>query len=254
MPNHDWDSGGWDDEPWDENQWEAFLRENDKRADRYMELLHDFLQHHPRPDSNDSDAFEAWTGELRIFIEDKGWTRDDIVLPFLWLDGVDDLDEEIPDMLDFDVPEENESFLGGGSIPPDPFADSFELDSFRQLSIYQQASTLTGNVMDWADALPGEVKDSTLVQFCSNVMQIPAKIAKGHALGYERETIGGNIACVKRALASANAALTLLQQLREEVYVEAAVYRELYEATYEMRNALGIYVQELRAQFNLGID
>jgi hypothetical protein len=31
-------------------------------------------------------------------------------------------------------------------------------------------------------------------------------------------------------------------------------YLSLYEKTYEVRNQVGIYIQELRDRFNLGID
>jgi hypothetical protein len=85
-------------------------------------------------------------------------------------------------------------------------------------------------------------------------MQVPAKVAEGHAIGYERDMLGGNIACVKRALAAANSALQRLYQLKHEPYMARDTYRALYEDTYELRNALGLYVQDLRDRFNLGID
>lgn len=246
MADYDWDS----DEPWDENQWEAFLRENDRRMDRYMELLHDFLHAHPRPERDDPERLAAWKDDLRAFIDKKGWTRDDLALPFIWLDDADDVDEH--PLLGFDDISGDDAFFDEGLFGEDE--DDFMLDSLERLPIYQQAFALTGRVMDWSDEVPGGVKDSTLVQFCANVMQIPAKVAEGHAIGYERDMLGGNIACVKRALASANAALTLLKQLKPEPYMTASTYRALYEETYELRNALGLYVQELRERFNLGID
>ncbi len=242
MAEFDWEN----DEPWDEEQWEAFLRENDKRVDRYMELLHDFLRHHPRPPHDEPARLEAWKNDLRAFIEQKGWTRDDLALPFLWLDDADDLEDN--PLLQYD-----DAFDEDDLFDEDEEA-AFTLDSLERLPIYQRAFALTGRIMDWADEVPGGDKDSTLVQFCSNVMQIPAKVAEGHGIGYERDMLGGNIACVKRALAAANAALTLLRQLKDAPYMTPRTYRELYEETYELRNALGVYVQELRARFDLGID
>jgi len=247
MAEYDWDS----DEPWDENQWEAFLRENDKRVDRYMELLHDFLQTHPRPTRDEPERLATWKDDLRAFIDEKGWTRDDLALPFIWLEDADDADEN--PLFRFDDTFDEDAFFDDGLFDED-FDDDFSLDSLERLPIYQEAFALTSRVMDWSDEVPGGVKGSTLVQFCANVMQIPAKVAEGHAIGYERDMLGGNIACVKRALAAANAALGLLRQLKHEPYMTPATYRVLYEDTYELRNALGIYVQELRARFNLGID
>ena len=43
------------DDAWDEEQWEAFLRDNDRRVDRYLELFQGFLQEHPRPPEDDHD-------------------------------------------------------------------------------------------------------------------------------------------------------------------------------------------------------
>jgi four helix bundle protein len=247
MADYDWSS----DEPWDENQWEAFLRENDKRVDRYMELLHDFLQAHPRPGRGDPDRLALWKDDLRAFIERKGWSRDDLALPFIWLEESDDLEENPLFRLD-DTLDEDAFF--DEDLLAESEDDMFSLDSLERLPIYQQAFDLTSRVMDWSDDVPGGVKDSTLVQFCASIMQIPAKVAEGHAIGYERDMLGGNIACVKRALGAANAALTLLRQLKREPYLPTSTYRKLYEETYELRNALGLYVQELRERFNLGID
>lgn len=246
MADYDWDS----DEPWDEDQWEAFLRENDKRIDRYMELLHDFLTRHPRPTRDDPERLARWKNDLRRFIDEKGWTRDDLALPFLWLDddedpSADDAWGEIDEAL-------HEAHLADSYSADEPGDAS--LDNLEHLPIYQQAFALTRRVMDWSDGVPGGVKDSTLVQFCANVMQVPAKVAEGHAIGYERDMLGGNIACVKRALTAANAALQRLHQLKREPYMAPDTYRALYEETYELRNALGIYVQDLRDRFNLGID
>ena len=237
------------DEPWGEEQWEAFLHANDRRVARYMELLHGFLRSNPRPDAADAEALAIWKRDLRGFIDRKGWTRDDLALPFLWLeDQGSDLDEALPSF--FEPPDDADDLpasaahLGAGSA----------FGSVRHLAVYRQATALTATIMTWADDVPGNEKDSTFVQFCSNIMEIPAQVAKGHALGFEQDTIGGNIACVKRALQAANAALSLLRQLRDEVQIPAATYQALYEETYEMRNALGIYVQDLRTRFNLGID
>lgn len=225
---------------WDENQWEQFLRENDRRMDRYMELMDRFMDEYPRP--TDPNALDAWKAELRAFIARKGWTRDDIILPFLWLE-----DEDEP------LNEEEQAWIEEMNAAVDDEHVEDGLD-FQHLPIYQKAYTFAGDVLDWTDHLTGDVKDSTLVQFCNHVMQVPASIAKGHAFGYERDTIGGNIACAKRGLAEANAGLDLLRVMKRAPYMDARTYRRLYEQAFEVRNALGLYIQELRERFELGID
>ena len=250
----------WNDERWDEDKWEQYLRENDRRVDRCMELMDDFLRRHPRPDDRDAEALARWKTQLRAYVDDRGWTPDDLALPFLLLgdenEGDDPLFDEPP--LSDDV-FEGDGFFGDGLFLDDAESGSdaaFEehFDSFRQLPVYQQGMALAGTVIEWSHALPAGVKDGALVQFCSLIMQVPAKVAKGHALGFEQDMIGGNIACVKRSLGVANEALDLLGRIKARPYLDDEVYRQLYEDLYEMRNALGLYVQELRARFDLGID
>ncbi len=233
-----------DDEAWDEERWEAFLRDNDKLADRYMDLVFRFMRKYPHPGFDDAEALDAWKEALRLFLKEKGWRRDDISLPFLWLDEehAEDLAEADPWALEGD-----EGLFEGEDVE-----DDFE--ELEQLAVYRDAFALSHEVLDWAEALAGAVKDSTLVQFCSHVNQIAANIARGHGIGRERDALGGNIACAKRGLADANAALLLLRQMKRAPYMDAATYRRLYERAFEIRNQVGLYVQDLREQFDLGID
>ena len=84
--------------------------------------------------------------------------------------------------------------------------------------------------------------------------QAPAHLARGYGIGHERDTLGGNIACAKRGLADANAALALLARMKSAPYMNASTYRRLYEQAYEVRNAIALYVLDLRERFDLGID
>ncbi|MDZ4698536.1 MAG: hypothetical protein SH809_02415 [Rhodothermales bacterium] len=132
--------------------------------------------------------------------------------------------------------------------------DAPTLDDLLALPVYQHAYKLANRVLAWSDGIPGDQKDSTFVHFCANTLQIPANIARGHGLGMDRDHIGGYIACTKRALQCANAALELLPGLRSAPYMATPAYNVLYERVFELRNEVGLYVQELRGRFELGID
>lgn len=199
----------YDGEAWDEERWEAFLRDNDQRVDRYVDLFFHFFSDLPAPDPEEPP-------------------------PAAKRNPPDDLGDPLGDELFFDE--------------EDP------ADDFRALPIYQQAFRLGTDVLDWANGLAGHVKDSTLVHFCAHAMQIAANIARGHGIGRDRDGLGGNIACAKRGLHDANAALDLLHQMKSAAYMDAPTYRRLYEETFETRNAVGLYIQDLRARFDLGID
>lgn len=222
------------DEIWDEDRWEAFLRASDERIRRYMDLLFGYLADHPPPDASDAGARRAWEVRLRRYLREKGFDQD----PTQGQLFDEDLDD---DQLAADV--------DGTDTDEAPHRSSV-----RDLPVYRAAFDLASQVLEWTNALPGAVKDSALVHFCSSLTQVPANIAKGHGIGYERDMIGGNIACAKRGLAAANSALDQLRELKTASYMEPERYQHLYEQIYELRNELGLYVQELRARFNLGVD
>jgi hypothetical protein len=226
------------DEIWDEHRWEAFLHEHDRQLDRFMNDLYNFMRLQPPPSERDHVAYRLWKDNLGAFLHAKGWKH----LGFLSADGEGEHTDGTDDAL---------SVLGG-VLPPDEAPE--DLEEVHEPPVYRSALLLGGDVLGWANSLPGYVKDSTLVQFCSNVMEIASNVAKGHDMGYEQEMIGGNIACVKRALNAANAALEGLHEMRTSLYMGSQLYAKLYEQTYEVRNGLALYILDLRERFNLGVD
>ncbi len=235
-----------DNENWDEERWEAFLRDHDKQVDRYMELMFRFMRKHPQPDPEETEAFASWKAALRAWLRDKGWRHGDVMLPFFWF-GEEQAEEEHDDNEAF-------SFIDG----PTPFDDDADaedtFEALERLPVYQRACDFSAEVLDWAHALSSDVKDNRLIHFCSHVAQAPAHLARGFGIGHERDTLGGNIACAKRGLADANAALALLARMKSAAYMDAPTYRRLYEQAYEVRNAIALYVLDLRERFDLGID
>ena len=227
------------DDIWDEERWESFLKKDDERVSRYMNILNQFLDENPPPKSEDRDVQLAWREAFRAYLIQYGWQSDDVERAFFRSESSEDNIEEesIGDTLEF-IEAHTENVYEELSYVP----------------VYLDALSLTHNTLDWSDRLPGAIKDSTLVQFCASVMQITANIAKGHGMGLERDMIGGNIACLKRAIKSANIALDLLPEMKDQAYMDPARYPGLYEDVYELRNSLGIYIQELRDRFIRGVD
>ncbi|MCC5932993.1 MAG: hypothetical protein JJU35_02030 [Balneolales bacterium] len=87
--------------------------------------------------------------------------------------------------------------------------------------------------------------------FMADVLQISAKIAAGYTLGFFDDMLGGNIAFCKKALHAANRALNNLRFIKERNLVFGEIeYRQLHCDLFEIRNDLGIYIQELRDLFD----
>ncbi|HET6568669.1 MAG TPA: hypothetical protein VFG50_11945 [Rhodothermales bacterium] len=223
------------DEIWDEYQWEAFLTEHDRRFDRFMADLYAFMRLQPPPRTRDRAAYRLWKENLRSYLIAKGWKH---------LGFSSEGDGALPEH-DVSLP------LDEGVLGEDLLEES---DEVYEPPAYRRALRLGREVLGWANSLPPSLKDSTLVQFCSSVIEIASNISKGHLIGYERETIGGNIACVKRGLHAANTALECLHEMKKATFMRSEVYANLYEQTYELRNSLALYVLDLRERSSLGID
>jgi len=227
------------DEPWDEHEWEDFLRENDRRVDRFMALLAAFMNRYPPPPEEASPEEEAaWNAHLAAYIRRRtGYEGSVDDLP-VWEQEADDAEPE-------DV--EGEGWKTGLTAFP-------EQQPVEELPVYQSARALATTVLCWSEPIPADAKDGDFVQFCSNALQIAAKVSGGHAVGYERDMLGGNIAYVKRGLIAANEALDALRTLREAPYMREKDYLRLYEATFEVRNAVALHVLRLRERFERGTD
>lgn len=225
--------GAWEDELWDEARWEAYLRVQQSRMHRLLEDYFTFLRQHPYPERRTLEAVKRWRMQLQAFLRAQGWDEEAI-------QHVAQLKDALFPGMPSEEKEEDEPIV----LP----------ESAAYHALHAQATTLGEHILSWAYVLPGYVKDSTLVHFCAQVLQIPRHLAQGHLLGYERETLGGNIVCTRDALAAANTALELLAEMREAPYMQATLYFAFYEALYELRNALALHVVRLRARFELGID
>ena len=227
------------DEVWDEHDWEDFLRENDRRVDHFMALLADFMQRYPPPpEGAPPEEEEAWKARLGAYIRRRTGFEG----------SVDDLpvwEQETGDTEPEDA--EGEGWKAGLTAFP-------EHQPVDDLPVYQAARALATTVLTWSEPIPADAKDGDFVQFCSNAYQIAAHVSGGHAVGYERDMLGGNIAYAKRGLAAANAALDALHSLRNAPHMRAGDYRRLYEATYEVRNAVALHVLRLRERFERGTD
>lgn len=217
-------------EIWDEHRWEEFFREADRRTELYVRLREAYVRAHPPPpDDAPAAEHEAWRRALEEHLAAQmGWSLDEHPL----------------------APEEDDPDDAAGEAWKRGLVDHFpERQDVTELPLWQAADAFGQAVLAWSDTVPARYKDLALVETCANALQVAAKLAAAHAMGYEPEVLGGNIAQAKRALAAANRALAALQALREAPFVGPRDYRRLYEQGFELRNAIGLHVQALRERF-----
>ena len=214
-----------DDEPeiWDEFQWEEFMREADKRTEKYSQLFEKYLDH---PDRDN------------IIAKEMGWDH--------LLDESED-DDKWDEFFDVDIIEDGEEWKELTGYEPTEF------DSFEKLPVHRLAYQYTIDSIDLIENRFENENDESLQAFARSVIIPPAKIAGGFGMGFELESLGGNIANCKRGLNAANRMLTALQGLRDKKILDEKTFQDFYSRGKEVRDELGIYIVELRERFRRGI-
>lgn len=249
---------------WDEHQWEAHLNEIEKKS----EQLRKFIA--PDPSGNiprwitllqeNKDELEAVDAfiEEELQIEEAYFPEEDDE------DWDDELEDDIDDFF-FDEFEEEEDF----SID-EPYDDFDEGEEWKELSedfvmsdygsidtldIYNEARELAAYVLQWSEGIHPKYLSPQFNDFVANILKIGAKLAGGYSFGFEQDFLGGNIVYTKKALACANNSLHLLQDyMKKTPFMDRDQYAKLHEVLFELRNDIGIYVQELREQFKRGFE
>jgi hypothetical protein len=251
---------GFDDELWDEFQWEAHLDEVEKKSDQ----LRRFISSDPKGNIprwltlleesiSEDDAFEAYVEEELLLDEayfpeeDDDWEDeddfDDEDFLFGEADEFSDLSDEIDD---FDAGEEWKSLS-------QEFADS-DYGSLENLFIFSRAKDLAVDVLKWAEQVPVKSQSKQFQEYVGEALKIGAKLAGGYSFGFEADYLGANIAYTKKALKCANICLSILPGLKNKEHFTPEQYQDFHSRFFELRNDIGVYVQELRDRFNFRID
>lgn len=212
---------------WDEFQWEEFMKEADKRTDLYMSLLEEYGD---LPDADD------------IIARKMGWN--DLA------DSNEELSEMMHEWTDFlnDEMEECEEWKKGTSF------ENMQTFDFEQLPAYRKAFGFSLNVIHLSRSELQDIQDPSLDILLQNVTLPAAKIAGGFGMGFEVESIGGNIANCKRGLIAANRVLSAIFDLHEKGFINDGTYLLLQEQAKEVRDELAIWIVELRERFRRGIS
>lgn len=98
----------------------------------------------------------------------------------------------------------------------------------------------------------GKHQITEIDDFVEETLKIGAKLAGGYSFGFDHEYMGANIAYTKRSLYYANCGLNRLAQLKEKDLFKKSEYLAFHERFHELRNDIGVYVQELRDRFHHG--
>lgn len=256
---------------WDEHRWESHLNDIEQRSEqlrrfittdpnrslpRWMSLMED----HDSPDAVDTFIEEELLLDEAYFPDDdEEWDDED--------DDIDDDDVFFQDDAGFDGA--SDGFFAD-SEEDDGAEDDFDhgeewkmlsedytlsdYGSLENLEVYQRSRLLTIGILDWADSLDESALAQPVHDLVETCLRVTAKLAGGFSCGFDHDYLGGNIAYTKKALEAANAALVLLQSLKPAGLLTPSAYATLHGELFEVRNDIGVYVQQLRERFRFGVE
>lgn len=214
------------DEPdnvWDEYDWERFLQQQDRKTEKYMELLERYI------DDPNRD---------QIIAREMGWThlldkdgRD-------WAESVDSLfDEEFAETDEDGCEEETSEGEEGFEVHP-LYQASFALTVWID-QLFEETGDLQG--------LPAAVKLSTHAAIAS------AKLAAALS-DDDVDEIGMTIAYLKRALKATMTGIEAAMQLRKEGALDTERFGTLNQRLFHIRDGIIQLMGEYRTEWRRRYD
>ena len=213
------------DEPdkiWDEYDWERFLQQQDRKTEKYMELLERYI------DDPNRD---------QIIAREMGWNHLLDKDGREWAENVDSLFEDQEELLAAEEEaanddEENEEAEDGFEVHP----------------LYQASFALTV----WIDQLFEEIRDlqndPAAVKLSTNVAIASAKLAAALS-DDDVDEIGMTIAYLKRALKAVMIAIDAAMQLRKDASIDSERFGTLNQRLFQIRDGIIQLMGEFRIEW-----
>jgi hypothetical protein len=212
--------GNHDDQPervWDEYQWERFLQQQDRKTERYMELLEKYMDH---PDRD------------QIIAREMGWSH---LLDGAEDDWLEEADAQLASELGLDGPEEEGD-------------EEASLGDFEMHPLYQASFALTV----WIDQLFDELGDlqnhPAAVKLATQSAIASAKLAAALS-DDDIDEIGMTIAYLKRALKAITNAMEAAVALRSEISLTKERFAVLNNRLFQIRDGIITLMGEYRTEW-----
>lgn len=235
--------GNNDHDTWDEHAWEQHIKSFEEQSNR----LRNFFEHIWGTEgpawkrlfdeyNNEGDIVDAFIEEELLFEESYFPDDDDFDL-----DDEEDLDDELFEMDD----EDEETWYIEET-------ESMTEEDEGELVLYERAKDIAVDLLKWHRRQPIERQDKKSVMLVTRAMQAAAKVAVGFSFGFDSESIGGNIVYCRKALQLCNEVLGNLYDFYHAGRMKKKTYIFIQEQLQDLRNDLGMYVQDLREEFRGG--
>ena len=211
------------DKVWDEYDWERFLQQQDRKTEKYMELLERFID-----DPNRDQIIAREMGWYHLL--DKDGEK--------WVENVDSLFDE-----EFEADMEDDEAT----------AENGDEDGYEVHPLYQASFALT----IWIDQLFEELGDAqnkpAAVKLSTHSAVASAKLAAALS-DDDVDEIGMTIAYLKRALKAVMTALEAAVQLRKEVRLGEEKFATLNQRLFQIRDGIILLMGEYRSEWRRRYD
>jgi len=185
------DKDYYEDDDWDEEDWERFLQKADVRTAKYMELF-ETLHNHPDCDN--------------LIAKEMGWTH-----KYEECDYKNKSCSNCGERNECHIYEIDQIF--DNSIEYNETIEN-DVEDVKNISAYKKSYELYIKLSKYFKNRKGMDTDEDVLEAISASSMIPAKIAGGHGMGYEKDTLCGNIANCKRSLKNAKICVYSLEIVR----------------------------------------
>src|SRR6266576_6002584 len=206
---------------WDEYDWERFLREQDQKTEKYMQLLEKYLDDPQRDE---------------IIAREMGWTQ---------LLDAKDWSAEVDALLDEGVTDDEEAVNTNRSA-----------EVFEEHDLYRAAFALTIWIDQLFDQNASLQNEPAAVKLATHAALASAKLAAALS-GDNLDEIGMTIAYLKRALKAITISMDAAAQLRKQSkLITRSQYSVLQQRLFQVRDGIitlmGEYRGEWRRRFGSG--
>ena len=263
MADHHFESGGSEERVWDEYDWERFLQQQDRKTEKYMELLEKYLN-----DPNRDQLIAREMGWHHLLDENgKDWTAD---LDVLFTPnqsakdgngGEEDTDkkEDEDEELDEDEFEDEDDFEDEDEDSEEEDAEEDEdekvLNRHDNHPLYQAASALSVHVDGMFDEHDPIAQHPEVVRLVTSSTLANVKLAAALS-DDDVDEIGMTIAYLKRALKAVTNALDAATRCQHEQLVDHEGAQDLRARIFLVRDGIislmGHYRGEWRRRYGRG--
>ena len=219
------DKDYYEDDNWDEDDWERFLQKADVRTAKYLEL---FETLHNHPDCDD------------LIAKEMGWSH-----------KYKSCDEKNKSCSDCEKSDECHIYeidqIFDNSIEYDETTER-DIEDVKKITAYKKSYELYIRLSKYFKNSKGIDADEDVIEAISASSMVPAKIAGGHGMGYEKDSLCGNIANCKRSLKNAKICVYSLERVRASSTFPDSDINILISEAIKVEREVMKWIEDLRSR------